>query len=272
MNTLARFGVVATVLMSVACTSPRVDVEQVPVGTEVAVTRQDGGVISGTLEDRDPKTVKVQTGGTTRTVRTVPREEIADVQLVKNETPVALPPMARFREYTLPDGTALSVRLDTTVDSATSAVEDQIEGTLMEAVVIDGVTLLPVGSRLKGDVTNVVSSGKVKGRASLALRFRTITVKGHDDPYGIVLTLTRVAPATKGEDAAKIGVPTVGGAIIGGLLGGKKGAIVGGAIGGGAGTAVVLSTAGKEVHLADGTLLTLTLDQPVDIRVPLEKR
>ena len=173
---------------------------------------------------------------------------------------------------TLPANTALSVRLDTSVNSATSNVEDPIEGTLTDAIAVDGVTLLPAGSRLKGDVTSVEPAGKVKGRASLGLRFRTITVKGHEAPYAIVLTLNRIAPATKGEDAAKIGIPAAGGAIIGGILGGKKGAIIGGAIGGGAGTAVVLSTAGKEVQLPDGTVLTLTLDQSVDIRVPLAKR
>ena len=39
-----------------------------------------------------------------------------------------------------------------------------------------------------------------------------------------------------------------------------------------AGSAGVLATAGKEVHLPSGTVLTLTRDSPVEIRVPLEKR
>jgi hypothetical protein len=265
-----RLGVLALSALAVACgRETKVDVEQVPVGSEVAVTRQDGGVVQGTLTERDPVAVKVDSG---RAVRSVPREQIADVQVVTPEVPVVLPPVARFHERTLPAGTALSVRLDTSVHSATSNVEDPIEGTLMDAIVVDGVTLLPAGSRLKGEVTSVESAGKVKGRASLGIRFRTIAVTGHEAPYAIVLTLNRVAPATKGEDAAKIGIPAAGGAIIGGILGGKKGAIIGGAIGGGAGTAVVLSTAGKEVELPAGTILTLTLDQSVDIRVPLERR
>jgi hypothetical protein len=243
-------------------------VEEVPVGAEVAVTRQDGGVVQGTLTERDAVTVKVDSG---RAVRSVPREQIADVQVVKAEVPVALPKLARFHEYTLPAGTTLSVRLDTTVDSATSGVEDPIAGTLTDSVVIDGVTLLPEGSRLKGYVTSADPAGKVKGRASLGIRFETITVPGHTDPYEVRLTLNRLAPATKGEDAKKIGIPAAGGAIIGGILGGKKGAVIGGAIGGGAGTAVVLSTAGKEVHLPSGSVLSLSLDQPVDIRVPLTK-
>ena len=125
-----RLGVLALSGLAVACgRETKVDVEQVPVGSEVAVTRQDGGVVQGTLTERDPVTVKVDSG---RAVRSVPREQIADVQVVKPEVAVVLPPVARFHEYTLPANTALSVRLDTSVSSATSKVEDPIEGTLMD--------------------------------------------------------------------------------------------------------------------------------------------
>ena len=64
--------------------------------------------------------------------------------------------------------------------------------------------------------------------------------------------MARTAAATKKKDAVEIGAPAAGGAIIGALVGGKKGALIGTAIGGGAGTAVVLSTRGKEVRLPKG--------------------
>jgi len=51
------------------------------------------------------------------------------------------------------------------------------------------------------------------------------------------------------------------------LIGGKKGAAIGTAAGGGAGTAVVLSTRGKEVHLGKGAAMTLRLAEPVTVRV-----
>ena len=57
-------------------------------------------------------------------------------------------------------------------------------------------------------------------------------------------------PATKKDDAIKIGAPAAGGAIIGAIVGGGKGAAIGAAAGGGAGTAVVLSTRGKEIRAA----------------------
>jgi hypothetical protein len=77
-------------------------------------------------------------------------------------------------------------------------------------------------------------------------------------------------PSTN-SDAAKIGIPAAGGAIIGGVIGGKKGAAIGTAVGGGGGAAVVLATPGDEIRLAPGAALTLVLDQPIEVRVPIAK-
>lgn len=257
---------------TVACGSsdPALQIEAVPVGAEVAVVREDGGVVQGTLAERSTEAVKVdgELG-----VRTVPRKEIAEVQIIDRAAPVpvALPARAKFLEYELPVGTTLSVRLDTAVNSKSSRVEDRVEATLTEALMQGTSTVVPAGSLLKGEVTAVEAAGKVKGRASLALRFRTLTVTGHDSPYDVVLGMSQLAPATKSEDYAKIGIPTAVGGIIGGILGGKKGALTGIVIGGGAGTAVVLTTAGDEIDLPSGTILIMKLDEPVEIRVPIIK-
>jgi len=79
--------------------------------------------------------------------------------------------------------------------------------------------------------------------------------------------LSHVAPATKGEDATKIGIGAGAGAVIGGLLGGGDGAAKGAAIGGGAGTGVVLATKGKEMRLAPGADVTSQLTAPLTVRV-----
>jgi hypothetical protein len=263
-----RLGALAVFCVAAACTrGPSVDVETVPVGTQVAVTKEDGGVVQGKLTERDVKAVKVDVG---RSVRTVPRETISDVRVVPAETPVVLPPTARFREYTVEEGTAIHVRLDTAVSSATSKVEDAVEGTLTRALIVDGTTVAPVGSRVRGEVTAVQPSPK-KGSASLAFRFNTLNIPGHDDPYAIVAGINRVAPSEKKDDAITIGAPAAAGAIVGGIIGGKKGAVIGAVVGGGAGTAIVLTTPGKDISLPSGTEVTMTLKNPVDIRVPINK-
>lgn len=257
---------VVLLLAGAACTT-KVAIDEVPVGTEVEVTRQDGGVVRGELEARDEQTVRVKAG---RVTREVPREQIAVLQVVDEAKPAPLPPIARFREYTVPEGTRLSVRLETTVASDVSRVEDPVEATLTDAVVVDETTVIPAGSRVLGEVTAAEASGKVKGLASLAIRFHTVVVAG-DDRYPLAARVSQTASPTKAEDAKKIGIPAAGGAIVGGIVGGRKGAVIGGAIGGGAGTAVVLSTAGDEVRFERGTVLTLPIERAIEVRVPIDR-
>jgi hypothetical protein len=172
------------------------------------------------------------------------------------------------REVTIPAGTPLSIILETPVNSTTSRVEEHVNAHLARAVVVDGATVVPEGSRVGGVVTDATQSGRVKGRAHIAVRFDSLTPSGSNDRYAIqTSSVGRTAQATKGKDALEIGAPAAGGAIIGALVGGKKGALVGGAVGGGAGTAVVLSTRGKEVKLQKGAALTLRLASPVTVKV-----
>ena len=260
-------GIGLLLVVSLAgCTSPP-DVERVPVGAEVQVVTEDGAVVSGTLAARDEKVVQVEVG---RRTRELPRERIADVQIVDPSKPAPpLPAMARFREVTVPAGTELVVRLDSAVASDSSRVEDVVNATLAEPVVVDGATVIPSGSAVRGEVASAQAAGKVKGRASLGLRFGTVTVA--DERYEIDARVNRLAPATKGEDAAKIAIPAGVGAVVGGVVGGKKGAVIGTAVGGGAGTAVVLTTSGEEVRLTSGSTLRLKIDQAIDVRVPVAR-
>ena len=79
--------------------------------------------------------------------------------------------------------------------------------------------------------------------------------------------LSRLAEATKGEDATKIGIGAGAGAAIGGIVGGKKGAAQGAVVGGGVGTGVVLATKGREVRLGPGADVTTRLTAPLTVRV-----
>ena len=172
------------------------------------------------------------------------------------------------REVTLPVGTRLPVVLDTGVGSDTSRVEQPVQAHIARAIVVNGQTVLPAGTRVSGVVTDARRSGKVKGLAHVGVRFDALTPRGDDERYQIrTAAVGRTAQSTKKKDALEIGAPAAGGAIIGAIVGGKKGAAIGTAVGGGAGTAVVLSTRGKEVHLPKGSALTLRLSAPVTIRI-----
>jgi hypothetical protein len=177
-------------------------------------------------------------------------------------------PGPSWREVTIPAGTHLPIALDTTVASDTSRIEQPVQAHLVSAISVNGETVLPEGTRVRGVVTDATRSARVKGRAHIAMRFDTLTPRDSDERYAIqTASVGRTAPATKKKDAITIGAPAVGGAIVGAIAGGKKGALIGTAAGGGTGTAVVLSTRGKEVRLVQGARLTLRLTEPVTVRI-----
>jgi len=165
---------------------------------------------------------------------------------------------------TIPAGTAMRVRLESNLGSDISSPRDHVRGRLAQPLVIDGRTAIPAGSGVSGTVVEAQEAGRVKGRGRLSLRFTSLTSARTDDSYRIrTRTWTKVAPGTKQKDAATIGLPAAGGAIVGALTAGRKGAAIGAAVGGGAGTAVVLSTRGKDVRMGEGALIVVRLDQPL---------
>lgn len=186
----------------------------------------------------------------------------------RSAAPAAPAPREEFREVTVPAGTALPLELLTALSSETSQVETPVRARLRQAVTVDGYTAIPAGSVLTGTVTDVAESGRVQGKARLAFRFNDIELRGTRERIS-TNPLSYEAEATKGEDATKIGAGAGIGAAIGGLLGGGKGAAKGAVIGGAAGTGVVLATKGKEVTLAAGTDLAVTLSDSLRVQVPV---
>jgi hypothetical protein len=170
------------------------------------------------------------------------------------------------REVTLPSGTLLPLTLDTYVASDTSRVETPVHAHLRRAVYVDGVEVLPAGTRISGFVSSARRSARVKGRGLIAFRFTSLAVDG--DSYRVSTSrVVREAPGTKKDDALKIGIPAGAGAVIGAIADGKKGAAIGSAVGGAAGTSVVLSTRGKDVRLGRGAPVAVRLLRPVRVTI-----
>jgi len=156
------------------------------------------------------------------------------------------------------------VRLETTTASNTSRVEDRVLARVAEDVTADGRVVLPEGAEVIGHVTAAQPSGRVKGRARLAVRFEEIRVGGVS--YAIEAgDLDVTAASGKGKDAKILGGAAAAGAIIGAIAGGGKGALKGGAIGGAAGGAAVLATKGDEVVFGSGESYTLELTRPLRV-------
>jgi hypothetical protein len=260
-------------VMMAACARTEA-VEKIPTGTEVTVVTQDGTLVRGKIAKVDAEVLTLA-GERPNTTTRITRKSISEVKRAESESAPesssASAPAPRratapvSRTITIPDNTTLDVTLDTALASDTSRIEERVDGTLASPVVIDGTTVIPSGAALTGHVTNVDDSDKIKGRAELSFRFTTLTVGSVT--YDIdTKPLYYVAEGTKKEDAVKIGVGAAAGALIGAISGGKKGAAIGTAVGAGAGTGVVLATDGKEIRLAEGRKLKVSLSNPLTIR------
>ena len=173
-----------------------------------------------------------------------------------------------YREVTLPAGTVIPVTLDSYVATDTSRVESPVRAHVRRAIVVNGITVVPAGSRLVGHVTHAERGGRVKGDASLAFRFDQLTPTNTGRAIGIrTSSVYREARSTKAKDARTIAIPAAGGAVVGAIVGGKKGAAIGAAAGAGGGTAVAMSMRGPEVRLGPGAAASVRLLAPVTIRV-----
>jgi hypothetical protein len=178
----------------------------------------------------------------------------------------AAPASPALVELSVPSGTELILKLDNSVSSETAEPEQRVRATVIKPIIIDGVVAIPEGAPVIGTVVAAQRSGRVKGVATLAIRFNEVTVA--KTPYTINTSrIAREAEATKSEDATKIGVGAGVGTAIGAIAGGKKGAAIGAGIGAGAGTGAVLATRGKEVTIPAGATLRTTIQSPVSITV-----
>jgi hypothetical protein len=170
-------------------------------------------------------------------------------------------PRATAGRPEIPANTELDVRLSNILDSGTAQVEDRFEATTAADLVIDGRTIVPAGSIMRGVVSSVQSAGRLKRKAEMTVTFDQLTINGRSYPIRGTVTQAIEGEGVKG-DLPRAGVGAGVGAIIGGILGGFKGAMAGILIGGGG---TIAATEGKEVELPQGTVLRVRIESPVPL-------
>ena len=182
------------------------------------------------------------------------------------EAPPA-PPEPRFEDLELPSQSVIGLQLETSVNSETARVEDEVIARVTRDVRVGDHVAIPAGSKAHGEVTFVERGARVRERARLGVRFTSI-VLGDGTRLPIdTQPIYREGDSIRNENAAKIGGGAIGGAIIGGIQGGAKGAAIGGAIGGGAGTAAVAAQGRNSATLPSGTPVTVRIERPVTVTV-----
>ena len=164
----------------------------------------------------------------------------------------------------VPVGTEFDVRLQTSLSSATAKPEQRFEATTMVDYPADGPGLIvPTGSLVRGFVSSVSPAGRLDRRGNITLSFDEIRIGNRS--YRLRGSVAQALDPAMAQDATRIGVGAVAGAILGGLIVGGKGALVGVLVGSGG---TMAATEGTDVELPAGTILRIRLDQPLDVVAP----
>ena len=164
--------------------------------------------------------------------------------------------------WTIPTGSKIVIRTIDAVNSETSKVGDQFIAVLDEAVVQNGIEVIPRGVDVRGRIANVNEAGRVAGSAQLGLELTQIIVNGI--PYSVTTSEYQEVGEGRGSQTAKRAAAGAGiGAVIGAIAGGGKGAAIGAGVGGGGATAVQVMTKGEKLNIPSETKLEFTLRSPL---------
>lgn len=190
----------------------------------------------------------------------------AIVQPEKVEPPAPPPP----RKVTIPSGTIINVRLSETLNSDRDQAGDSFFATLDQPLVVDGLVIAERGARVEGRVVEAREAGRVKGLSRLSIQLVRLSTRDGQKVAIQTEPFVKSGPASKGSDAAKVGIAAGLGAAIGAIAGGGKGAAIGAAAGGAAGTGGVMVTRGKAAQIDVETRIAFKLADPVTLteRVP----
>ena len=177
----------------------------------------------------------------------------------------------------VPAGTALAVRLETTLATFSNRVGDPFRGSITQPIVVNGKTLIPAGAAIEGRITKISEPRRISGKPTIGILPEAVIMPTGERYYlDATLTDTNIPGSDvnaegqfKGSghdrhDTIEQGGGTAGGMLIGGLAGGPVGVLVGGAIGAGASTTHWL-VKHRSATLPAGTQLTLELNRPLEM-------
>ncbi len=179
--------------------------------------------------------------------------------------PQQQPAAPAFRAVTVPAGTVIPVRVTQSLDSDTAHVGDTFSGAVAADVVQDGLTVLPRGTGVSGQVTGAKDAGHFSGSSMLAIQLTGISKRGQQ--IAVQTDTFSKEGAGRGKNTAvKTGVGAAAGAVLGGIFGGGKGAAIGAAAGGGTGAGINAVTRGQQVQIPSETVVRFTLASPITVR------
>ena len=249
-----------------------------------SVTLKNGSVINGTYLGGTARQVRIDDGSN---IRTFDVEDIRRIEfsggMAQTTPPPPPPPPARPRlfppagedrpgdrdratapqgNFMLPSGTNFVIRMIDSVDSERDRLGQSFRAALDQPVMIDGNEVIPRGADVMVKLVDSKQSGKLTGKAELALSLQSVRVNDRMVDVN-TQTVKEESSSRTGRTAKVAGGAAAVGAIIGGIAGGGKGAAIGAGAGAATGAGVELATSGQRVRVPSETRLTFVLDTAV---------
>jgi len=188
-----------------------------PAGPESAQT----GAVSGQTKDR--------------TTLMHPGETASSREKERAEVPAP-------RKFTLPAGSPIHIRLSTELNTGTTASGSTFDGILETPLIVNGTTVVSRGSLVHGQVTNIVSSSRLKRPAEISLILTSVTPTGGEQTSVTTQPWAVSSQSHKGRDLTMSGAAAVG-------------------------TAGVHATGAQEIDVPTQTQLTFHLSTPATFTV-----
>jgi hypothetical protein len=191
-----------------------------------------------------------------------------------------LVPLSRATE--IPKNTHVLLRMVNSISTRTAQEGAQVYMQTASPISDGGRIIVPVGSYVQGTVLISKRSGKVSGRAQLAIRLDVLTLPGGktlkfsphlssiDDGESTQKVVNDEGlvqqGSTVGKDMERIAILAGSGAGLGAVVDRSwTGAGIGGAAGSAVGLATTLLTRGKEVELRQGSSLDVVFDRALAV-------
>ena len=147
---------------------------------------------------------------------------------------------AQSRSILIPAGTSFRVRTIDPIDVDATQAGMTFRGSIDDPIMLAGDVIVPRGANVVMVAAKVEQGGRMKGSDLISLKVNSITVRGRIYPV-----VTSVSETKSGGEGKKTAGKILGGAglggIIGGIAGGGKGAAIGALVGGAGGTALAAS-------------------------------
>jgi hypothetical protein len=175
----------------------------------------------------------------------------------------------------LGEGTLLQTRNLQALSTATTLPGTRFTAEIMAPVEKDGRVIIPIGSTLEGEVTQVHSGHRISGAASLHLETRDILLPDgtryivhaqltdtSQSPFKVTDEGTLKRRDNTKENIAVASLTTGSAAAAGALLGGGVGAVVGAGVGAGISTVMWLKES-RQATLAKDVRMIFSLTTPI---------